>query len=170
MSEPPSNIRMFTPLSGMNIDSIYLTIGSPVLTTDVANHYWCGCLFRMKFPTLFLEDHNNSQCFMFTKMSWRWLAAKSKCKSTKNIGKRTTCGIADKLIRTISPHSQRESHKETVFRRFLLPILLVAHYRPKVEDGGHCGERCERLNHVGERAAAHEHGAHYVDVVAYGVD
>ena len=35
---------------------------------------------------------------MFTKMSWRWLVAKSKCKSAKNIGKRTTCGIANKQI------------------------------------------------------------------------
>ena len=25
-----------------------------------------------KFPRLFPEDHNNSQCFVFTKMSWKW--------------------------------------------------------------------------------------------------
>ena len=53
----------------MNIDSTYLTRGSPMLTTDEANHYWCGRYSERKFPTLFLEDHNNSQCFVFTKMS-----------------------------------------------------------------------------------------------------
>lgn len=53
----------------MNIDSTYLTRGSPMLTTDEANHYWCGRIFRKKVSYAFPEDHNNSQCFVFTKMS-----------------------------------------------------------------------------------------------------
>lgn len=40
-----------------------------MLTTDEANHYWCGRIFRKKVSYAFPEDHNNSQCFVFTKMS-----------------------------------------------------------------------------------------------------
>ena len=57
---------MSTPVSGMNIGSKNRTIGityaydrwsQPLLVWFVYSEW--------KFPTLFLEDHNNSQCFMF---------------------------------------------------------------------------------------------------------
>ena len=70
MSEPPSNIRMLTPYIGhehrLYIFDERLTYAYPQMKPTIIG---AVVYSERKFPTLFPEDHNNSQCFVFTKMS-----------------------------------------------------------------------------------------------------
>lgn len=57
-----------------------------MLTTDEANHYWCGRIFRKKVSYAFPEDHNNSQCFVLLKCL-EAAPAESIRKGTKKLAK-----------------------------------------------------------------------------------
>ena len=83
-TEPLLNIRMSTPKEGEDIDLFYIEYKAPTFTYGEANHYWCGVYSDIKFPTLFLEDHNNSQCFVIFNMSCTVSShriSRYKCKS-----------------------------------------------------------------------------------------
>ena len=55
-----------------------------MLTTDEANHYWCGLFIQNEsFLRFFWKTTIIVNALCFTKMSWRWHEAKSKGKGTK---------------------------------------------------------------------------------------
>ena len=56
-----------------------------MLTTDEANHYWCGLFIQNEsFLRFFWKTTIIVNALCFTKMSWRWHESKSKGKDTKN--------------------------------------------------------------------------------------
>ena len=60
---------MPTPIEGEDINYTILSSRLPRLHTEKPTIIGVVVYSELKFPTLFLEDHNNSQCFVIFNMS-----------------------------------------------------------------------------------------------------
>ena len=68
-TEPLLNIRMPTPKRVKTLIYSILSNRLPRLHTAKPTIIGVVVYSELKFPTLFLEDHNNSQCFVIFNMS-----------------------------------------------------------------------------------------------------